>query len=298
MSEAPVPSTGASLFSLVPDAADAMAAARAAADRLTIPVTRGLRRTSGQVSGSAAGSSIDFQDHRPYMPGDDPRHIDWQAYARSGHYTMKLYREEVRPLVDLVMDVSPSMALDAGKARRTLELAAFCLEAVQRSASSLHVFTLAGAVATPLENSLALHQIAIGEDAESVPRFELIPWRAASLRIVISDLLFAANPEAICPALAAGNGRGIIFAPYCAAESDPEWLGNTELADCESTARRDFQFSPDDMRQYRATYANHFALWLDATRRCGIALARVSAESPLIDALQEGALNVGAVEIT
>jgi len=298
MSEAPVPSTGASLFSLVPDAADAVAAARAAADRLTIPVTRGLRRTSGQVSGSAAGSSIDFQDHRPYMPGDDPRHIDWQAYARSGHYTMKLYREEVRPLVDLVMDVSPSMALDAGKARRTLELAAFCLEAVQRSASSLHVFTLAGAVATPLENSLALHQIAIAEDAESVPRFELIPWRAASLRIVISDLLFAANPEAICPALATGNGRGIIFAPYCAAESDPEWLGNTELADCESTARRDFQFSPDDMRQYRATYANHFALWLDATRRCGIALARVSAESPLIDALQEGALNVGAVEIT
>jgi len=297
MSEAPVPSTGASLFSLVPDAGTAVASARSVADRLIIPVTRGLRRTSGQVSGSAAGSSIDFQDHRPYMPGDDPRHIDWQAYARSGHYTMKLYREEVRPLVDLVIDASPSMALDAVKARRSLELAAFCLEAVQRSASSLHVFTLAGAVAAPLENALALHQIALAGEAESVPRFELIPWRGASLRIVISDLLFAANPEAICPPLAAGNGRVIIFAPYCAAESDPDWLGNTELADCESAVRRDFQFSPDDMRQYRATYANHFALWQDATRRYGLALARISAECPLVDALQEGALSVGAVEI-
>ncbi|MBN8709162.1 MAG: DUF58 domain-containing protein [Verrucomicrobia bacterium] len=297
MSEAPVPSTGASLFSLVSDADAAVAAARSVADRLTIPITRGLRRTSGQVSGSAAGSSIDFQDHRPYMPGDDPRHIDWQAYARSGHYTMKLYREEVRPLVDLVIDVSPSMALDAAKARRSLELAAFCLEAVQRSASSLHVFTLAGGIATPLENSLALHQITLAGEAASVPQFELIPWRAASLRIVVSDLLFAANPEAICPALASGNGRGIIFAPYCAAESDPDWLGNTELADCESTARQDFQFSPEDMRRYRATYANHFALWQDATRRCGIALARISSESPLVDALQESALGVGAVEI-
>ncbi len=67
------------------------------------------------------------------------------------------------------------------KARRTLELAAFCLETVQRSASSLHAFTLAGATATPLENSLALHQIAIAEEAESVPRLKLIPWRAASL---------------------------------------------------------------------------------------------------------------------
>lgn len=297
MSEAPVPPTGASLFSLVPDAEAAVAAARAVADRLTIPITRGLRRTSGPVSGSAAGSSIDFQDHRPYMPGDDPRHIDWQAYARSGHYTMKLYREEVRPLVDLVIDCSPSMALDPAKTRRSLELAAFCLETVQRSASSLHVFALAGTAATPLESSLALHQIAIAGAVDGVPRFELIPWRAASLRIVISDLLFPANPDAICPGLAVGNGRGVIFAPYCTAESAPDWLGNTELADCESTARQDFQFSSEDMRRYQATYANHFALWQDATRRCGIALARVSAESTLIDALQESALGIGAVEI-
>ncbi|MFN9663179.1 MAG: DUF58 domain-containing protein, partial [Akkermansiaceae bacterium] len=26
---------------------------------------------------------MDFQDHRSYSPGDDPRHINWQAYART-----------------------------------------------------------------------------------------------------------------------------------------------------------------------------------------------------------------------
>ncbi|MEJ6642028.1 MAG: DUF58 domain-containing protein [Akkermansiaceae bacterium] len=39
------------------------------------------------------GSALYFQDHRAYSPGDDPRHINWQAYARTGQYTMKLYRE-------------------------------------------------------------------------------------------------------------------------------------------------------------------------------------------------------------
>src|SRR5690606_7194204 len=100
----------------------------AVAARLTLPLKLGLRRSNGNVPGNGAGSSIDFQDHRPYVPGDDPRHIDWQAYARSGHYTMKLYREEVRPLADLVLDASPSMFFDPEKRRRTMELAWFCLE--------------------------------------------------------------------------------------------------------------------------------------------------------------------------
>ena len=67
------------------------------------------RGGSGDFMGRGTGSSLDFQDHRAYAPGDDPRHINWQAYARTGQYSMKLFREEVRPLIDIVLDVSPSM---------------------------------------------------------------------------------------------------------------------------------------------------------------------------------------------
>ncbi|MGA0333468.1 MAG: DUF58 domain-containing protein, partial [Kiritimatiellia bacterium] len=66
---------------------------------------RNWQGTQGNWAGAGVGSSIDFQDHRPYLPGDDPRYIDWAAYARSGQTIMKLYREEVRPVVDLVVDV-------------------------------------------------------------------------------------------------------------------------------------------------------------------------------------------------
>ena len=68
---------------------------------------------------------MDFQDHRSYSPGDDPRHINWQAYARTGSYTLKLFREEIRPIVDLVLDVSPSMFFTPEKDKRSTELSRF-----------------------------------------------------------------------------------------------------------------------------------------------------------------------------
>ena len=81
-------------------------------ERVTLPLREHVwKGQSGEFVGAGTGSSMDFQDHRNYIPGDDPRHINWQAYARSGNYTMKQYREEVRPTIDLILDISPSMFL-------------------------------------------------------------------------------------------------------------------------------------------------------------------------------------------
>ena len=67
---------------------------KAAASVARLPLRSGQwSGVAGSVLGQGTGNSIDFQDQRPYLPGDDPRHINWQAYARSGQYTMKLYRQ-------------------------------------------------------------------------------------------------------------------------------------------------------------------------------------------------------------
>lgn len=80
------------------DAEPAATRARALADRFSLPLNdRNWRGNPGDYAGIGVGSSLDFQDHRNYLPGDDPRHINWQAFARTGDYTLKLYREEVRP---------------------------------------------------------------------------------------------------------------------------------------------------------------------------------------------------------
>jgi uncharacterized protein (DUF58 family) len=269
---------------------------RAAAERLTLPFKRGLRGTSGHVPGAGSGSSIDFQDHRPYVPGDDPRHIDWQAYARSGHYTMKLYREEVQPLADIVLDASASMHLDAAKSRRTWELAWFALESALRAGASVRTFSLCGAQLTVSDALAGWETFSPPATPAHPPEWHRVPWRAASLRLVITDLLFPGAPETFLPALLGGRGRAIVLAPYCAAESSPDWLGNTELVDCEGTGRRDVHFHADDLARYRLAYANHFVLWRTETRRLGVPMVRVDAAGDFAAALCAEGLGAGAVE--
>ena len=67
---------------------------------------------TGSRTGRRAGTSIDFQDYREYQPGDDLRFIDRGIFARSDRLTVKLYREEVTPHLDLILDGSRSMNLE------------------------------------------------------------------------------------------------------------------------------------------------------------------------------------------
>lgn len=56
------------------------------------------------------GLSIDFAEHRPYMPGDDIRRIDWRLYARTDRHYIKLYEAETNSNFVVLLDVSRSMS--------------------------------------------------------------------------------------------------------------------------------------------------------------------------------------------
>lgn len=272
---------------------------KSAAEHLSLPFrARTWRGQAGSLLGVGAGSSIDFQDHRPYLPGDDPRYIDWRAYARTGHYIMKLYREEVSPLLDLVLDVSPSMFFEPAKALRVLELFAFACESGRRSGAALRTYTVAGAEVQPI---VPEHFFAEAEPksaaAGRAPELARIPWRPGSMRVLISDLLFPGAPDPMLSALSAGRGRGVVLAPFCAAESTPDWNGNLQLTDCETRAERIQRVSPELLRHYTDAYGRHFSLWRERTRRHAALLARVPAETDFREALHGEALLVGAVEL-
>lgn len=55
------------------------------------------------------GFSVEFSEHRKYVPGDDPKDIDWNAYAKTGKYYVKKYRAETNMTGYLVIDLSKSM---------------------------------------------------------------------------------------------------------------------------------------------------------------------------------------------
>jgi uncharacterized protein (DUF58 family) len=56
------------------------------------------------------GLSLDFAEHRPYMPGDDIRRIDWRLYARTDRHYIKLYEAETNSNFSMLVDVSRSMS--------------------------------------------------------------------------------------------------------------------------------------------------------------------------------------------
>lgn len=56
------------------------------------------------------GGGLVFAEHRAYRPGDDPRTIDWRAFARSDHHRVKHFEHEAQLRAILALDVSGSMA--------------------------------------------------------------------------------------------------------------------------------------------------------------------------------------------
>ena len=272
----------------------------AAARQLRLPVhRRAWQGRSGHLLGMGTGSSIEFQDHRPYTPGDDPRQIDWRAYARTEHYLMKMHREEVSPQVDVVLDASRSMAFDAGKWTRALELLYFTVESAQALGSSLRCAFLEGSAAHELPAaSLLAYQLPTPQENDgAVPDLRAVRWRYGSLRIVISDLLFPGQPDAWLMTLGAANGHSLLFAPYSLAEAEPAWSGNLRLVDCETQLQRKQQVSPELLARYQQQYARHFALWQSACARYALLLARVPSHGAFDRALQEEAVRMGAVEL-
>ena len=56
------------------------------------------------------GFSVEFADHREYVPGDDLKYLDWALFARTDHYYIKRFEEETNLRCYLLLDRSASMA--------------------------------------------------------------------------------------------------------------------------------------------------------------------------------------------
>ena len=69
---------------------------------------------SGDHRSPRQGVSLDFAQHRDYAPGDDLRHLDWRAYAKSDRYVIKQYEEETNLRAYVVLDRSESMNYQGG----------------------------------------------------------------------------------------------------------------------------------------------------------------------------------------
>ncbi len=91
----------------------------AALDRLDLSTRRMFPgKLQGERRSKARGRSVEFEDFRPYVPGDDLRHVDWNVFARLDKFFIKIFQEEQDLALHIVLDCSPSM--DAGTPSKLL----------------------------------------------------------------------------------------------------------------------------------------------------------------------------------
>lgn len=69
---------------------------------------------AGSYRSAFRGRGMEFEEVRPYVPGDDIRHIDWNVTARTGQAFIKEFREERELTLLIVMDVSGSVRFGGG----------------------------------------------------------------------------------------------------------------------------------------------------------------------------------------
>ncbi len=247
---------------------------------------------TGSRSGRRAGSSIDFQDYREYQPGDDLRFIDWGIYARTDRLTIKLFREEVTPHLDLILDGSRSMNLeDTAKAAAVARLAAL-LATSAANAQCTQAVWLSGEGFQRLAND-ALSPSAWDKLELSSPRtpeqaFEIMPpkFRRLGVRVLVSDLLWPGEPIQLLRRLREGAAALFVVQLLARDDATPPEHGNLRVVDSETGVESEIYIDSAVAKQYADNLAQLQQSWADACRQCGAQMTTIVAED-LGDSLKE-----------
>jgi len=261
---------------------------------------------AGLQLGRQAGASLEFRDHRDYQPGDDLRRIDWNAFARSDRLTVKLYREEISPHLDIVLDGSRSMALKpSAKARAAIGLAAAFAVAAENAGYS-HNAWLTREYVAPVDNGSnrpslwqSLDLDFRGNPAESLtrtpPRF-----RRQGMRVLISDLLWLGEPLAVLQSLARDAASLVVAQTLATVDADPlKWAerGRVRLVDSETDEQREIFIDDGAIRRYRDALARHQQNWRRACRQIGAVMVNVIAEEIVADWNLEALVKAGVLRV-
>lgn len=223
------------------------------------------------------GGAVEFADYREYTYGDEPRRVDWKAYARLRRLYVKEYVDERQYGVIFIIDTSASM--DWGpegehKGRRALQLAAglgICalvggdrLVASSRPESNDNVFLpAAGRQALPRFWSWLKGQACGGVmDFAGSLRAALQLMPAASGLYLFSDLLDPAGVEALVHEAAARGMEITLLHTLAPAELDPPLDGDWTLVDAETGQPVEVSVTPAVLSGY-ARRLEEFLLKLD-----------------------------------
>jgi uncharacterized protein (DUF58 family) len=238
----------------------------------------------GPRAGRRAGASIDFQDYREYQPGDDLRFIDWGIYARSDRLAVKLFREEVTPHLDLILDGSRSMNLEStGKPAAAAQLAGLLATAAANAQCAQAVW-LSGEGFQRLPNDTlapsAWDNLRFESTRTPEQSFAILPpkCRRLGLRVLISDLLWAGEPLQVLRRLRESAAALFVIQLLAREDVQPLEHGNVRVVDSETGEETEVFVDAGMARQYADNLSRLQQSWADGCRQCGAHMTTLVAE--------------------
>ena len=256
----------------------------------------------GAERGRRSGHSLEFDDHRGYVLGDDLRHMNWNVYARTAQHVLKVFREEVSPLVDVLVDGSCSMVITPQKERRVRALVEWVKISAKSSAASQRVWFGKAHTIEVLYGEMGGEdlewkgEVCEVSDREGETLGAGVMWRRGAMRVIVTDCLWAGDPGAWLGMMARDAGEVLLLVPYVAEESDPRWSGGIEFVDSESGEVRIQRVDSGVLESYRSAYRRHFRLWEEEARRRSIRFLRVGCEAALVDEFAAAGVLAGVVQ--
>lgn len=256
------------------------------------------RGRSGDSLGPGVGASLEFEDRRSYSPGDDLRHVDWRAMARTGEVLVRVHREEVQPRLDVLLDGSRSMATEPEKAQCAVDLAGLLL--ASGSAAGFQVrCTLLGEKPTRLSLD-ELRQTGVAFDQRTNLGDGL---RAAqggllqgSLRVCLSDFLSEDPPGLQGLGMNGGSVALLqILGPW---EADPQPGTRHKLVDVRSQHERDLSIDAGLVAAYMQRLGCLVDELVDESRRLGMRFGQIVAGPEVAEIAREILIPCGVLEPT
>lgn len=215
------------------------------------------------------GASIEFKDYREYSPGDDPRSVDWMAFARLGELYIKLFRQEEELDLWILLDASASMDFgEPNKFVHARQIAAALAYIGMANMDSASVVPFSDAL-RPGRDRLRgrghifrllefLRQLpAAGTtNLPTVIREFMSRVRRPSLVVLVSDFYGLERTRQAIDQLRYAKHQIHVIQCVSPWERDPPIRGELQLVDVESNEHQNLTITDSMLRRYRKAFAH------------------------------------------
>lgn len=269
-------------------------------NRLRLPLQlHAAAGMNGTRKSRAKGSSVEFSDFRDYIPGDDIRRIDWNAYGRFDKLFVKLFMEEKEGIFQIFLDGSASMSFgNKSKEICAKRLAAalsyailensdrVCLNIISNDKLSEYKGVTGKQALSKVIDNLSRAEFSGESELFTALQKKLFVGRGVS--VLISDL-FTDRIEEILKYLTLKKQEIILIQVLAREEAEPMLEGTVRLLDSENASDLKVTMSASLIKEYKKRY-EHFIKRIDSLcRRYSARYIRVMSDES-IDSILFGQL--------